>query len=147
MISPAPVKTNGTAPRCLRRRWAGFTLVELMFVITIVLVLLSIAIPNYRTSIVSSREAVLRDHLFTMRSLIDQYTLDKKKGPESLDDLVSGGYLREVPIDPITKSSSTWDTETDSGAVFAAEQTTSGIIDVHSGAPGSSLDGTPYSSW
>lgn len=130
-----------------RPGWLGFTVLEMMVVITIIFLLLSIAIPNYRTSIIRSREAVLREHLFTLRSLIDQYTLDKKKGPQSLEDLVSGGYLREVPVDPITNSNSTWQTETDSGALFAGDQTEAGIIDVHSGAAGNSLDGTPYSGW
>lgn len=125
----------------------GFTVLEMMIVITIILMLLSIAVPNYRTSVIRSRESVLRDHLFTLRSLIDQYTLDKKKGPESLQDLVSAGYLREVPVDPITNSSSTWVTETDSEAVFSADQTSAGIVNVHSGAPGPSLDGSMYSEW
>lgn len=125
----------------------GFTVLEMMVVITIIFLLLSIAIPNYRTSIVRSRESVLREHLFTLRSLIDQYTLDKKKGPQSLEDLVAEGYLRQVPVDPITNSSSTWQTETDSGALFAGDQTEAGIIDVHSGAAGTSLDGTAYNSW
>ena len=126
---------------------AGFTVLELMIVIFIILTLLSISVPNYRTSITRSREAVLRDHLFTMRSLIDQYTLDKKKGPESLEDLVAEGYLREVPTDPITGSNTSWETETDNSEVFSPDQTSAGIIDVHSGAPGVSLDGSLYSSW
>ena len=130
-----------------RRGLLGFTVLEMMVVITIIFMLLSIAIPNYRTSIIRSRESVLREHLFTLRSLIDQYTLDKKKGPQSLEDLVQEGYLRELPVDPITNSKSTWQTESDSGALFAGDQTESGIIDVHSGAPGNSLDGTPYSTW
>jgi general secretion pathway protein G len=119
----------------------------MMVVITITLLLLSIAIPNYRSSIIRSKESVLRDHLFTLRSLIDQYTLDKKKAPESLDDLVTEGYLREVPTDPMTNSNSTWDTETDSGAVFSPDQTSAGIIDVHSGSSATSLEGTAYSTW
>lgn len=137
--------TNGSVRR--RGSWLGFTVLEMMVVITIIFVLLSIAIPNYRTSIVRSRESVLREHLFTLRSLIDQYTLDKKKGPQSLEDLVSEGYLREVPIDPITNSSSSWKTDSDSGALFAGDQTEAGITDVHSGASGASLDGSLYSSW
>lgn len=134
-----------------RQRWpgrlAGFTVLEMMVVITITLLLLSIAIPNYRSSIIRSKESVLRDHLFTLRSLIDQYTLDKKKGPESLDDLVTEGYLREVPTDPITNSNTTWDTETDSGAVFSPDQTSAGIVDVHSGSSATSLEGSAYSTW
>ena len=134
-------------PRRYSGRPAGFTVLEMMVVITITLLLLSIAIPNYRSSIVRSKESVLRDHLFTLRSLVDQYTLDKKKAPESLEDLVTEGYLREVPTDPMTNSNTTWDTETDSGAVFSPDQTSAGIVDVHSGSTATSLDGTAYSTW
>jgi general secretion pathway protein G len=147
----SPVNQIRLKIRSGRRKRAGgvwgFTVLEMMVVITIIFMLLSIAIPNYRTSIIRSREAVLREHLFTLRSLIDQYTLDKKKGPQSLEDLVAEGYLREVPVDPITNTSSSWETESDGGALFAGDQTEAGIIDVHSGAAGNSLDGSPYSAW
>ena len=81
-----------------------------------------------------------------MRQLIDQYTLDKQKAPQSLDDLVSGGYLREIPVDPLTRSRDTWVTEQED-LYNSIDQTETGITNVHSGAPGSGLDGSPYSSW
>jgi general secretion pathway protein G len=133
----------GKGRLCLQR---GFTLIEMILVIAIMGILLALAVPNYRTSIRASQEAVLRDDLFQLRSLIDQYTLDKQQAPQSLDDLVSAGYLRALPVDPITHSSTTWQTNTDD-TIMSPDQTLSGIVDVHSGAPGNGLDGTPYSSW
>lgn len=130
-----------------RPSWAGFTLIELMIVITILLTLLSIAVPMYRNSIVSAREAVLRDHLFTMRSLIDQYTLDKQEAPQSLEDLVTGGYLREIPVDPFTRARDTWVTVYEDNVLMIPDQTFPGIVDLHSGSNQTSLEGTNYSSW
>lgn len=118
-----------------------------MIVITILLTLLSIAAPMYRTSIIRSREAVLRDNLFTLRSLIDQYTLDKQAAPQSLEDLVSEGYLRQLPVDPFTGSSQTWDVDYESDVLMGPDQTMPGIVDVHSGSNLRSLDGTLYSTW
>lgn len=130
---------------CRANQW-GFTLIEMILVIAIMGILLAMAVPNYRTSIRASQEAVLHDDLFQLRSLIDQYTLDKQQAPQSLDDLVTAGYLRALPVDPITHSSTTWQTNTDD-TIMSPDQTLSGIVDVHSGAPGTGLDGTPYSSW
>lgn len=124
----------------------GFTLIEMILVIAIMGILLALAVPNYRTTIRASQEAVLRDDLFQMRSLIDQYTLDKQEAPQSLQDLVSAGYLREVPKDPFTNSNTTWQTDS-SDTLMSPDQTLSGIDNVHSGASGTGLDGTPYSSW
>jgi general secretion pathway protein G len=124
----------------------GFTLIELMIVISIILILVSISIPIYMNSIVHAKEAVLRDDLFTMRSCIDQYTLDKQKAPQSLQDLVTAGYLRTIPKDPFTNSSDTWQTTTDD-TLMDPTQTEPGITDVHSGASGVGSDGTAYSSW
>jgi general secretion pathway protein G len=124
----------------------GFTLIELMIVISIILILVSISIPIYTKSIAQAKEAVLRDDLFTMRSCIDQYTLDKQKAPQSLQDLVSAGYLRTLPKDPFTGSSDTWQTTTDD-TLTDPSQTEPGITDVHSGASGVGSDGTAYSSW
>jgi general secretion pathway protein G len=125
----------------------GFTLLELMIVLTIVLILISIAAPNYRTSVVRSKEAVLRENLFALRSLIDQYTLDKQEAPQSLEDLVSEGYLRELPKDPFTGSNTTWAEEFEDATITMATQTAPGIVNVRSGSSQTSLEGTPYNTW
>src|SRR3974390_242560 len=88
----------------------GFTLIEMLIVISLILILVSIALPIYNRSILRAKEAVLRQDLFTLRQVISQYTLDKQKAPQALDDLVSAGYLKQVPKDPITGSNSTWQT-------------------------------------
>lgn len=129
-----------------KKRSRGFTLIELMIVISIILILVSISIPIYTSSIVHAKEAVLRDDLFTIRSCIDQYTLDKQKAPQSLQDLVSAGYLRALPKDPFTGSTDTWQTTSDD-TLMDPSQTAPGITDVHSGASGVGSDGTAYSSW
>ncbi|MGH9395145.1 MAG: type II secretion system protein [Terriglobales bacterium] len=128
------------------RRSRGFTLIEMVIVLAIMGILLALAVPNYRSTLQSSKEAVLHDDLFQLRSLISQYTLDKQEAPQSLDDLVTAGYLRELPKDPFTNSSSTWQAQSDD-TVLSPDQTLSGISDVHSGASGTGRDGTPYSSW
>ena len=129
-----------------KKRGRGFTLIELMIVISIILILVSISVPIYSNSVIHSKEAVLRDDLFTMRSVIDQYTLDKVKAPQSLQDLVAAGYLRTIPKDPITGSTETWQVTTDD-TLMDPSQTQPGITDVHSGASGVGSDGTAYSSW
>jgi general secretion pathway protein G len=125
----------------------GFTLIELMIVMTIILILISIAAPMYKTSLIRSREAVLRDDLFTLRSVIDQYTLDKQAAPQALDDLVSAGYLRELPVDPFTGSNQTWEVEYEDSTLMLPTQTSPGIVDVHSGSKLTSISGEAYSSW
>jgi general secretion pathway protein G len=128
-----------------KRLQRGFTLIELMIVISMMLILLAIAIPAYQRSIVQSREAVLRSDLFTLRSLIQQYTLDKQKAPQSLDDLKSAGYLREIPKDPISGAAD-WTVDQDD-SISSPDQQDPGINDVHSSSSANSLDGTAYSSW
>ncbi len=129
-----------------RRGQRGFTLIELMIVISIILILVSIAVPIYSQSIVRAREAVLRDDLFTMRSVIDQFTLDKQRAPQSLQDLVDAGYLKEIPMDPFTNSRDTWQVVQED-VMQSIDQNQPGITDVHSGANGSGLDGRSYSEW
>ncbi len=124
----------------------GFTLVELMIVMTIVTILVSIAVPLYQKSIIRAKESVLRNNLFTLRTLIDEYTYDKQKAPQSIQDLVSAGYLRQVPVDPITGSNSSWK-EIMEDALTAVNQTEPGLFDVRSGSDKISLEGTPYSEW
>lgn len=130
-----------------KKRSRGFTLIELMIVISMMLILVSIAIPAYNASILRAKEAVLRQDLFTMRSLISQYTLDKQKAPESLDDLVSGGYFKQIPVDPFTGRNDTWTVDEEDYTLSVDAQDTSGIKDVHSGSQLQSSDGTLYSTW
>ena len=130
----------------IRSKQRGFTLLELTIVIVIILILVAIAAPMYSNSVVRAREATLRQDLDTLRKCIDQNTLDKERAPQSLDDLVSAGYLREIPMDPMTRQRDTW-VVVQEDLYSSIDQTESGITDVHSGAPGSGLDGTPYSSW
>jgi len=129
---------NGKA---LSRR-LGFTLVEVMVVMAILLTILSIAVPMYRTAMIRAKESVLKSNLFTMRSVIDQYTYDKEKPPQALDELVAEGYLRSIPVDPFTESNTTWQIVTDVGP--SGE---SGIFDVKSGSPRTSLEGSVYNEW
>ncbi|MCZ2075568.1 MAG: prepilin-type N-terminal cleavage/methylation domain-containing protein [Bryobacteraceae bacterium] len=124
----------------------GFTIVELMIVLTIVGILVSIAIPIYQKSIIRAKESVLKSNLFTLRTVIDEYTYDKQKAPQSLQDLVSDGYLRQVPVDPMTGSDSTWKIIMED-AMNSIDQTEPGIFDVKSGSDRISLEGTPYSEW
>ena len=128
------------------RKIAGFTMIELMIVCAIIAILASIAVGNYQHSVWRAREAVLRNDLFTLRSSIDQYTLDKQKAPQSLEDLVSAGYIRAIPKDPITNATDTWVTE-EEDSLMAIDQTAPGIVDVHSGASSESTEGTAYNTW
>lgn len=124
----------------------GFTLIEIMIVMAIVSILVSIAVPLYQKSILRSKESVLRNNLFSMRTVIDEYTYDKQKAPQSLQDLVSEGYLRQVPIDPMTGSDQSWKVIMEDG-LNTTSQSEPGIFDVRSGSDKVSLEGTPYSEW
>jgi general secretion pathway protein G len=125
---------------------SGFTLVELVVVLSIIGILLMLAVPRYATSIKNAREAVLREDLHVMRAAIESYTMDKQKAPQSLDDLVQDGYLKVIPEDPITHSKDTWTTDT-SDAMYSLDQTEPGVDDVHSGSQDTGSNGQPYSSW
>jgi general secretion pathway protein G len=127
-------------------RQGGFTLVELLVVISLIGILAAMGMVQYKNSVVKAGESVLKTDLFRMRDAIDQYYADKGKYPGSLDTLVSEGYLRKVPEDPITKSSDTWQTvpaEPDPNNPSSEP----GIYDIKSGAPGSALDGSNYADW
>jgi general secretion pathway protein G len=123
----------------------GFTLIELMIVISIILILVSISIPIYNQSILRAKESVLRQNLFTLRSVISQYTLDKQKAPQSLDDIVQAGYLKQIPKDPMTGEAN-WQVEQED-VLLAIDQQEPGISDVHSASNASSTEGTAYSTW
>ncbi len=139
----ALVKTPAALPS--RRRF-GFTLIELMIVMAIIAVLMSVALPIYNRSITRSKESVLKNNLFTLRTVIDEYTYDKQKAPQTLEDLVTDGYLRQVPIDPMTGNADSWKLIMED-ASNTVDQSQPGIWDVRSGAEGTSLEGTPYSEW
>ena len=126
------------------RRESGYTLIELMIVMAIISIMMAIAIPMYQKTLLRTKESLLRNNLFTMRTVIDEYTFDKKKAPKTLQDLVSEGYLRAVPVDPITGSDQTWVTVMEDSLTMV-DQTDPGIWDVHSGSDKISLEGTPYS--
>ena len=129
-----------------RRTQSGFTLIELIIVMTIIGILATLAIPYFAAAIRHAREAVLKEDLQTMRMAIDSYTMDKQKAPQSLDDLVQEGYLKAIPEDPMTHAKDTWVTDT-RDAMYSIDQTDPGINDVHSGSEESGSDGQPYSSW
>lgn len=128
-----------------RTRAAGFTLIELITVVALIAILAAIALPNYRVAIIQSREAVLQENLFQLREMIDQYYVDKGQYPPSLEGLVEEGYLRKLPVDPITRASE-WE------EVFAEPDPDRpgeppGVFDVHSTSEELSLGGTPYNEW
>lgn len=124
----------------------GFTLIELLIVVTLIVVLAGIGLSTYSTSVARAKEAVLREDLFRMRDAIDQYNADKGAYPPDLESLVSAGYMRQIPKDPVTDSTETWQTvmaEPDPAEPTAAL----GVYDVKSGAPGTAVDGSPYAEW
>lgn len=132
--------------RSPRRSETGFTLLELMIVMAIMLVLAAIAVPSYVNTVRSAREAALKADLYEMRRAIDSYTVDKQKAPQSLDDLVQAGYLKTMPVDPFTHRTDTW-VPVQSDMLNSIDQTDPGIDDVHSGAQLTGSDGTAYSTW
>ena len=124
----------------------AYTLIEIVIVLTIISILMSIAVPLYQKAILRTKESVLRNNLFTLRTVLDEYTYDKQKGAQTLQDLVSGGYLRQIPEDPITGNNQSWKIIMED-ALTSVSQTEPGIFDVRSGSDKISLEGTPYSEW
>ena len=131
--------------RGVLRRQGGFTLLELMIVIAIIAILVGMAAGIYTKTVQHARESVLRKDLQTMREAIDNYTLDKQQAPQSLQDLVDAGYLRSLPIDPVTQQND-WVLHY-SDTVITPEQTGTGVDDVHSGSDQVGADGSPYNTW
>jgi len=129
-----------------KNRSQGFTLIEMLIVISLVMILVAIAVPNYQRSIMRAKESVLKQDLFQLRSLISQYTLDKQKAPQALDDLITAGYLKQIPIDPMTNARDTWTVDQED-TLLSVDQQEPGISDVHSGSNAISSDGTAYSTW
>ncbi|HVS21036.1 MAG TPA: prepilin-type N-terminal cleavage/methylation domain-containing protein [Pyrinomonadaceae bacterium] len=138
----APRRSSLPIPYCLLP--TGFTLLELMIVISIIIILVSVALPQFQKTIMHARETVLKDDLHKMREMIDQYAADKGKLPQSLDDLVTAGYMRELPKDPITDNKD-WVIAT--GDDPYSTQGGTGVTDVHSASGDVSSEGTPYSEW
>ena len=117
-----------------------------MIVMAIIGILITLAIPSFVGAVRHAREAALKEDLQTMRTAIDTYTMDKQKGPQSLDDLVQDGYIRAIPEDPMTRQKDTWVTDS-SESMYSLDETEPGITDVHSGSTETGSDGQPYSAW
>jgi general secretion pathway protein G len=132
-------------PDYSRRGARGFTLIEIMVVITIILVLIAMAAGQYQHSILRAREAVLKQDLSVMRGAIQQYTLDKQQAPQSLEEMASAGYLREIPLDPITRARD-WQLEFDD-VLLSPDQSGTGLSDVRSNSDAVSSEGTRYNTW
>jgi general secretion pathway protein G len=133
------LKLTHDASRVTHHASRGFTLVELMMVVTVAGILVTLAEPSFHQSVVKAKEAALKQNLFTLRDVIDQYRGDKGQYPPALEDVKNAGYLKRVPIDPFTKSPETWQ--------FVQDTQDGGIFDVHSGSDLIATDGTTYNEW
>jgi general secretion pathway protein G len=142
MVKTTPIRARAAC----KQGESGFTLMELMIVMMIIGVLSAMAAPIFMHDVKRAREAVLKEDLHTMRVAIDSYTIDKEKAPQSLDDLVQAGYLKAIPVDPMTNNNDTWILG-QSEDLTSVDETEGGVSDVHSGAQGAATDGTSYSTW
>ena len=139
-------RNTGTGNLRIRQRDSGFTMIELLIVVSLIVILTTMGMTQYRHSVIYAREGVLKEDLFRLRDAIDQYYADKGTYPSTLDALITEGYVRKLPEDPFTKSSSTWQTvpaEPDPNNPTAE----AGVYDVKSGSEETALDGTKYSDW
>lgn len=134
-----------TAHNVRRLRYGGFTLLELMIVLTVMMILMAVAVPFYNRHVIQARESVLRSNVQTLNKVIQQYTLDKGQAPQSLDDLVQAGYFHELPTDPMTGQAD-WETDIEDPS-NAADPQQPGIVKAHSHSEGTALDGTAYNTW
>jgi general secretion pathway protein G len=144
-----PTTPIATRERLTRRAWLrtrGYTIIELIIVMAIISILVAIAVPLYQKSLMRTKESLLKNNLFTLRTVIDEYTFDKKKAPQTLEDLVNEGYLRAVPVDPITGNNQSWRLIMED-AISMVDQTQPGIFDVRSGSDLKSMEGNAYSEW
>ena len=145
--TPSAISRRRTVqPMRIGNRRLGFTLIELMIVMAIIVTLIAVAVPQYQKSIIRSKESVLKSNLFTMRQMIDEYSFDKQKAPQSLQDLVSDGYLREIPYDPMVGNNQSWKIIMEDPQQ-SVSQNEPGIWDVRSGSDKISSDGSPYADW
>jgi general secretion pathway protein G len=145
MVNRLPTRASQLASGTLDPE-GGFTLIELMIVMFIIGILATLAIPAFTRNVLAAKEAVLKADLRVMRDAINSYTVDKQKAPTTLEDLVTGGYLKAIPKDPITGRTDTW-MVSQSDTLSSVDQTDSGIDDVHSGAQLTATDGTAYNTW
>ena len=137
--------SRGKLSPARRSRFGGFTMLELMMVISIMMILMAIAVPAYQHHVIESRESVLKQNLYTLDSVIEQYRLDKGQSPQTLDDIVSAGYLHQLPLDPMTGKAD-WTTEQED-LETAVNPQQPGISRVHSASSGTALNGEAYSTW
>ena len=141
------IRTPSAQPtRALCAIKKGYTLIEMIIVMAIISVLVAIAVPMYQKSLLRTKESLLKNNLFTLRTVIDEYTFDKQKAPQTLQDLVDQGYLRTVPLDPMTGNSESWRVIMED-SISSVDQTAPGIYDVRSGSDKKSLEGSMYSEW
>lgn len=144
-LAPSPADSGSRARDDQRRLFLGFTLLELMIVISVMMILMAVAVPLYQHHVIQAREAVLKQNLDTLRRVLEQYRLDKGQSPQTLDDLVTAGYLPKIPVDPMTGKPD-WVTEPE-GFDEAVDPQQAGVGKVHSASQGISLNSDPYSNW